>query len=74
SLSHARRLKNRIDTLVYTFYLGQLLEMVTKPEGRHLGIKQIYRTSTMNLKMISKLESREFQNLVKLTDLMKDEL
>ncbi|CAG8826589.1 31544_t:CDS:1, partial [Gigaspora margarita] len=96
SLSRARRLKNQIDTLVYAFYLGQLLETITKPERttcnklltryfilvsirtyyifENLGIEQIYRSSTINLRMISKLKSREFQNLVKLTDLMKNEL
>lgn len=96
SLARARRLKNRINALVYAFYLGQLLETVTKPERtmcnklltryfitvsvrtyyifEKLGVEQIYRTSTVNLRMISRLGSREFQNLVKLTDLMKDEL
>ncbi|CAG8681628.1 9843_t:CDS:1, partial [Dentiscutata erythropus] len=96
SLARARRLKNRINILVCAFYLGQLLETVTKQERtmcnklltryfimvsvrtyyifEKLGVEQICRTSTMNLRMISRLESREFQNLVKLTDLMKDEL
>ncbi|CAG8486815.1 21843_t:CDS:2 [Cetraspora pellucida] len=79
-LARARRLNNRIDTLVYAFYLGQLLETVTKPEKtmctklltryfimvsmrtyyifERLGVEQIYRTSTMNLRMISRLGSR----------------
>ncbi|CAG8836321.1 7237_t:CDS:1, partial [Cetraspora pellucida] len=95
-LARAGRLKNRINALIYAFYLGQLLETVTKTERtkcyklltryfisvsvrtyyifEKLGIEQIYRTSTMNLRMISRLGSEEFQNLVKLTDLMKDEL
>ncbi|CAG8725637.1 1546_t:CDS:1, partial [Cetraspora pellucida] len=95
-LARAKRLKNRINSLVYAFYLREILETVTKSEKticnglltryfisvsirtyylfKKLDVEQIYRTSTMNLTMISKLESREFQNLVKLSDSIKDKL
>ncbi|CAG8574462.1 13042_t:CDS:2 [Gigaspora margarita] len=95
-LARAKRLKRRIESLVYSFYLGEILETVAKRERvmcnklltryfisvsirtfylfEKLGVKQIYRTSTMNLTMISKLWSKEFQNLVKLTNSIKGKL
>ncbi|CAG8740267.1 10023_t:CDS:1, partial [Dentiscutata heterogama] len=33
-----------------------------------IGVEQIYRTSTMDLRMIRKLDSRDYQNLVKAVD------
>ncbi|CAG8703468.1 20106_t:CDS:2 [Gigaspora margarita] len=95
-LARAKRLKSRIESLVYSFYLGKILETVAKRERvmcnklltryfisvsirtfylfEKLGVKQIYRTSTMNLTMISKLGSKEFQNLVKITNSIKEKL